>query len=508
MRKTKPSNLLSCFTTSASCSLCLLVTYRRNLSLLIDYYICIVNTYFPFDELSMKTFLPLLLAISYSVLAQPMRKTAVAQLRMEIYVAQLDSVIGKDFRHYYKYDASGHLVDDFSFIWDVSQRKWVGNMRQEIRYVGDRITEELNYKWYDSKWIKEDKVEYINDSLHHRSQTRRTTWKIATQTLTSIWIDYYFYDSSDRLIRDSTGYWDAEEMKWINYVKSNYTYDGTGQLLEVEGYYWDKLWKKTGGEKYTYDAMGNTTSKTKYQVQLPSTLAVNDYREEYEYNSLNQNTRYRTFSRNTGSDTLVAGRNREYSYDKEGRKILTIEYKQKEGSTDWIPQYKNEDSLDGFGNIAVRAGSSWNSDKWEMSNKTEMEYDLSLSKELVNPPAIFQSSDYTSQHAVTFSNTYNVINGNWIKFSTTTYYYSQNLATSVPTPPSGSSAATLYPNPSHGDFTLGDVTSEGYFSISSLQGQALRQGRLHKGSNTIQTDLPKGIYLLEHNGKAMKFIVE
>ena len=460
----------------------------------------------------MKRLLPVLFAISFSVLAQPLKKVAAPQLRTESATTRLDSVIGTEYKIYYSYDASGNMVSESNYVFNSSRGGWVGESKQEYQYEGKINKERINYRWNDnaSQWQPEEKNTYAYDSLYNRSQTISSLWSTSTQSWNSYLMYYTFYDKNDRQVQDSSLYWSINEMKWIIYMKFNYTYNGSGLLLERTVYSMGDQWRKQSEDIYTYDQMGNMTSKTTYLLDFETSTPTSGSKEEYVYDGSNQNTQYISTILNVNTNAFENNSKNEYTYDKQGNKILDVSYLGIRGSSLWKRHSKTEGIFDGYGNTTKSTGYFWNVDtqQWDMGFKSEIAHDLSLSKDLVIPSTAYRYFDYPLKNAITFFDFYNWLNGNWVKLSTSNYYYSQDLIASLVNHSSSQPATTLYPNPSNGNFTIQDVTLEEPFTISSLQGQPIMQGRLQNGLNKIQTDLPRGMYLFVHNRKATKFIVE
>ena len=65
----------------------------------------------------------------------------------------------------------------------------------------------------------------------------------------------------------------------------------------------------------------------------------------------------------------------------------------------------------------------------------------------------------------------------------------------------------LYPNPNNGTFIV-DTKEKSPYQILDINGRTLKQGDLKIGQNSIQTNLPKGIYFIKTNQTTSKVVVK
>lgn len=65
----------------------------------------------------------------------------------------------------------------------------------------------------------------------------------------------------------------------------------------------------------------------------------------------------------------------------------------------------------------------------------------------------------------------------------------------------------IYPNPSLGNFTV-DSTSSSPYLIVDATGKVIKRGVLQEGKNTIQTSLPKGIYIFKTDQSSSKVVIK
>lgn len=65
----------------------------------------------------------------------------------------------------------------------------------------------------------------------------------------------------------------------------------------------------------------------------------------------------------------------------------------------------------------------------------------------------------------------------------------------------------LYPNPNNGTFTV-DTKEKSPYQIFDINGRLIHQGELKIGQNNVQTNLPKGVYILKTNKTSSKILVK
>ncbi|WP_353097943.1 T9SS type A sorting domain-containing protein [Empedobacter brevis] len=85
--------------------------------------------------------------------------------------------------------------------------------------------------------------------------------------------------------------------------------------------------------------------------------------------------------------------------------------------------------------------------------------------------------------------------------------YSNFLCNNLETSEVNSKRFALYPNPNHGTFTV-DTKEKSSFQIFDVNGRLVHQGELKVGQNAVQTNLPKGVYILKTSQSSSKIVVK
>ncbi|CAM3219469.1 T9SS type A sorting domain-containing protein [Empedobacter stercoris] len=85
--------------------------------------------------------------------------------------------------------------------------------------------------------------------------------------------------------------------------------------------------------------------------------------------------------------------------------------------------------------------------------------------------------------------------------------YSDFLCSNLATSEVNSKKFSLYPNPTNGNFTV-DTKEKSPYQIFDVNGKLIHQGELKIGQNSIQTNLPKGVYIFKTNQTSSKIIVK
>jgi len=85
--------------------------------------------------------------------------------------------------------------------------------------------------------------------------------------------------------------------------------------------------------------------------------------------------------------------------------------------------------------------------------------------------------------------------------------YSDFLCGKLATSEVNSKNISLYPNPNNGTFIV-DTKEKSPYQIFDVNGRLILQGELKIGQNSVQTNLPKGVYIFKTNQTSSKILVK
>lgn len=170
--------------------------------------------------------------------------------------------------------------------------------------------------------------------------------------------------------------WDGYTRTWEAFMKSIFSYDGAGNMVLAQSYYFDDpSWILVQKDERTYNGNGNMTMQIYSFWDESSGDWINSSKEELTYNSsgfLVDNISS-TWDYFTG-DWLKSHKS-ENIYNGSGPQIEKIfHYTWNEDSSQWINEFKDDFIYDGNMNLVQVIEQKWIGSQWINSYKTELTY--------------------------------------------------------------------------------------------------------------------------------------
>ena len=134
------------------------------------------------------------------------------------------------------YEIDGLVVSEILFMeWESGA--WVNIAKMVNSYdVNDFLTESISYAWENNDWVNVMKMEYTNNGSGNPTEMLTYLWDTYNLEWILMFKDTYTYN----------GLWVTEiltEMwmvtQWINNSKTEYSYDGSGNIIEILDIAWD-----------------------------------------------------------------------------------------------------------------------------------------------------------------------------------------------------------------------------------------------------------------------------
>lgn len=231
----------------------------------------------------------------------------------------VDSVVYKTIDRYndlrthketYEYNANSKLYFIFDEIWEPVSNKWINYSKDSTSFDDDgNIVQELGQLWSDGEWENWWKNEYT-----FNSNGQKKTWQYYNWLLFSGWAkgvkETYFYDDSGQLIlkdavnsgfkawKDSLIYNDEgllsvyfaqdwQDEQWINDWREIYSYNNLNQEIEILREMWqDGEWSNDWRKIYNYDTENNLIL-IEHRSWSNSDEWINSERTNYKYSEEN-----------------------------------------------------------------------------------------------------------------------------------------------------------------------------------------------------------------------------
>ena len=264
--------------------------------------------------------------------------------RLWLYPSSLapNSPLVNNRRNTYTYDANNNLIKEVEEKWNASTSAWE-NFDQDIYvYNNGNLEKKTTQSWVNSAWANYTETEYIySNGLN--TEYVYTLWNTATGAITSRNKVKYTYNGSgymtmlvnqqydlvnmtfedksrevhtlngsNDIIHTVTELWNSGTTTWENSNQLMYSYDANGRNYRDTFEIWDavnSLWKPALAYQYLYDANGNNIDYTLQRWNTDSSKYINSEQLLYDYNSFNQQTRYRTLTWDKTNNTWGIGSN-------------------------------------------------------------------------------------------------------------------------------------------------------------------------------------------------------
>ncbi|MBN1895993.1 T9SS type A sorting domain-containing protein [bacterium] len=269
------------------------------------------------------------------------------------------------------------LFDDFhneisntDQVWE--NDAWVNESRMTTtRNANGNITEILFEDWSDGAWVKSAALLYTYDA--HGNETSFTMQADANDdgVLDNSMKTTNTYNASNQRVQDDFSFWDSSSNDWMKTSRTEYTYDGQGNLTQELDYTEMGMLSFLDDRTiYTYDASGKMLTKTNASYDALTQTWVDESRSLYQYNAAGDVTE--TVYQEWDGAAWVNQDRDAFTYDAHG---WQIEYLLQEWDNGWVNTYRTQDSWDANGNYIHNLEQKWEGGAWVNEYQSNRSYD-------------------------------------------------------------------------------------------------------------------------------------
>lgn len=353
-----------------------------------------------------------------------------------------------------------------------------------------------------------------------------------TQSWQNLWKDEYIYDSGNRNTSWAEKEWDNTTNTWGDSSKVElefndagqvsvmniYDVDGaTGELVletRAESYYNPEgqldsvlhlvpaegnTWELNGSQVYHYNAQGQL-------VQMDFTSTEEDeegvytvsMRFVYTYNASGHMATSSLYFIESEMEVLFS--ETEYIYDDAGRLVVDEISSMNFLTLEIEPNSRTDYEYNANGDVSIETFSFYESEtgNWVPEFRDEYTYSSISFDEIIFPSYLqffgINEEATTFNYAVAQINSYENVDGEWVDYERSTFYYSDGTATS--TRDISGATFSVYPNPASDNITV-RWDNHGLLSLKvyHLTGAKAFERQVSSGTRVPVTSLSKGIYL-------------
>ncbi len=430
--------------------------------------------------------------------AEKQTNTKNAVLKNAAAVQKLDSIVEqtlntetqvwqKDTKDEYLYDSEIKNTAWKSSEWNPESGMWVIWSQTDVGFDNQDIVNSLIFYNRDteadpliqySKMLIFYNPEGLQDSVLMYSKIENDIWSLGSKQI-------HHYNAEKQLIK--TDFWtpgeETEELVLSQSILYTYTesrkIESASTMFSMEGE--EILYSKI---EYNYDGSGNLTSEVVTVLDFFTFEMENSRRDIYQYVS-------------------------------PGKVSETISSKW-EGGT-WINEDKTETQYNAAGDVSFEIYSDWNGTSWDEYDKDEYLYSSTNFADVVFPNfymlfGMIDEVDLTFNKLITGMNFYGMVNGSYINYGKSTFYYSSGTSTKIDEPKNA--LFSVYPNPAAESVNfkwngnLEKLTLEMY----QITGAKVLEQTALSGKSVSLSKLEDGVYFYKlmngketiHTGKLIK----
>lgn len=415
----------------------------------------------------------------------------------------------------YTYNDKGFVLMSVENSWDENNKQWL--FAEKTAYTYDEYgntTLYLNYDWdaNTNQWIYYSKWGYRYDSHGNRELKEVYTWDLANSYWHGFFISESTFDEAGRLTSNwSSNTWDHSTMQWRSLNKNVYEYDSNGNYLtsnyfERQDETSDWEWKKR--RDYYYDENEDLIQIKEYSRTDAESEWVFTANTLYTFDTEHRTLTYIVYDWDFSNEVWKTSVDYEYDYDAYGNLILSARYSNAQGRQ---IQSMSEYQYDSNGNnLYLRSRSwSWNystnenelmSDYfYENEYNTEGQLTLTTSKNWYLSSNEWSGSkseityDYQGNRSQSVNYQWNNSLELWILDDRYTYYYSDQVISSVSLP-IGINEIKTYPNPAS-DYVVFDVGApSAIVQLFDMQGKKVLSQALLETKQIDVSGFKRGVY--------------
>lgn len=362
-----------------------------------------------------------------------------------------------------------------------------------------------------SQFVLSEKYEYNYDAdqnmvqalIYGRDETA-TQWIFLSKEENT-------YDVNRNVTQTLSYYWDANTSQFIFSYKSEFIYDADNNMIQYTGSQWNaeaSLWVVSGKQESAYDANGNLLQFISYSYDSAASEYVNQWKGEFTYNA-NALTQYLAYQWDPSLSLWMENEKYEYTTDVNGRITQSLDYYWNPSTSQWELSYKNVYGYDANGNPTLEEyfWMDGNTGTFVESNKYDYTYDLSFNlSNLILPPFSFFLPDFSDEinnkTLGYLSYFWDEGSNNWMNNNKGTYYYSDQIISSVNK--INGNISEIYPIPvsSFLSFSFLENMNQVTFELFDTQGRKLMTKVLANNAKVNMQELNTGMYFYKLTGAA------
>jgi hypothetical protein len=297
------------------------------------------------------------------------------------------------------------------------------------------------------------------------------------------------YNASNKITVYLSEAWNSVASTWVNLQRSLYTYT-PGNLDSTDTYEkWNastSQWVKINRSTYAYDANANRTLLLHQKYDTAIASYRNDYKYDYTYNGSNQQASKVESTWNTNTNTWRNVWRNTYTYNAQALLVTNITEKWNVNTLQWDSFSIQTNTYDANNRLI-----SYN-DKNRVGNAWEEGILTTYSR---------NANGYRTNYLLQFWNTNTLA---WKNFTSIDYWYDDKTISGIEE--MKQNELFVFPNPTNAPTVFVNADAAMPYTIYDLTGRVVEQGNLQTGTNTINFNEPKGVYLLKAGNATTRIV--
>ncbi len=375
------------------------------------------------------------------------------------------------------YDDNNNLLGYTDQIWDKNIHQWKNEEQYFFSYdAHNNLAGNLYKEWNGSSWENVQKNTYTYDLDNNQLTLTQQNWSGSIWENTALFI--HIYDINNNLTTDLRQLWNGSFFQ--NYDQLVYTYDDNNNQTTELAQAWNGLvWENYYLNSSTYNTQNNRI--TELDQYWNGSEWVNSAQRISNYDE-NDNLAIMIFQSWNGIDWEEYGQNL-YTYDTNNL-ILNV-LSQVPTTEGWKNSNLRNYSYDENNNQTHLLEYNWIGDAWLL---------------------YFQYADAYDANNFQLSRVHKRYNddGTMFPIADSTYYYFHTVIVSADQVEEDQDSISIYPNPSHGQFSISSNSFD-KIEIFNLLGEQVFASAQRKSQTNAEIDLAQyglGIYcVLIHDGQ-------
>ncbi|MCX6269478.1 MAG: T9SS type A sorting domain-containing protein [Bacteroidetes bacterium] len=360
----------------------------------------------------------------------------------------------------------------YNFQWDTLTNGW----QPEYKYAdlvyntNNYLTSYLGLFWNGNAWVNASKASYTYNEYNLETSFLSQSWDGTAWVNANQYL--YTYDAHNNLTNRIFQHWTSGA--WINNDQYVSTFDASNNLTSQLRQTWSSgVWTNAYQNLNTYDANNNRTGSL--SQNWTGSVWLNSYQILYTFNADNFLTNKLT--QNWNGIAWVDANDGVYNYDANNN--LMSYFEQYWNGSVWENSLQYFCTYDVFYNLTRQTGQYWIGNTWVNSYQNGYTYDA-------NNFIKSETSRYWNDA------------GN-LTYGDSTYYFSHAVM-GTNDRPAQEGNISVYPNPTHGKFTINCSKTISSIEIFNTPGERICDDQKFNLQTSKEIDLSgcdRGIYLVK-----------